>query len=129
MIFKSIVVVAVILLLLVCAVCIRAVRILSQKLIYKEETIKELHNVIDDYKYELLTRPERIVEVPAKASLTTLAPIQPCKVCLARLTNLAEQQAQGVQQLHGLAQGVGRGNGGGSDQYSYLSDLQNGFHR
>lgn len=113
MIFKSIAVVAVILLLLVCAVSIWAVRILSQKLIYKEETIKELHRTIDDYKYELISRPEKVVY---KESLTTP---KVCKRCSDE-TVARQRQAVGaaitseelLRRVEGLQYGYKGGNGG-----------------
>lgn len=64
----------------------------------REETIKELHNVIDDFKYEMLTRPERIVY---KESLTTPKP-QVCKRCVDQMIIQAKQQALNNAQSNGM---------------------------
>ena len=64
----------------------------------KEETIKELHNVIDDFKYEMLTRPEKIVY---KESLTTPKP-QVCKRCVDQMVIQAKQQALNNAQSNGM---------------------------
>ena len=121
------------LLVLVVAALIWAVRILIDKLNYKEETIKELHNVIDDFKYEMLTRPERIVY---KESLTTPKP-QVCKRCVDQMIIQAKQQALNnaqsngmigtlkgdINSLQGKLSGMG-GNGGRSTYEDPLTGLR-----
>ena len=87
------------LLVLVVAALIWAVRILIEKLNYKEETIEELHKVIEGFKYELLTRPERIVY---KESLTTPKP-QVCERCVDQMVAQSKQQAINNAQARGMS--------------------------